>query len=27
MFAETLRRRRPPPYTALPAPPDQPNMP
>jgi hypothetical protein len=27
MFAETLRRRRPPPYTVLPAPPDQPNMP
>ena len=27
MFAETLRRRRPPSYTALPAPPDQPNMP
>ena len=27
MFAETLRRRRPPPYTVLPAPPDQANMP
>jgi hypothetical protein len=27
IFAETLRRRRPPSYTALPAPPDQPNMP
>jgi hypothetical protein len=27
MFAETLRRRRPPPYTALSAPPAQPNMP
>ena len=27
MFADTLRRRRPPPYTALPAPPAQPNMP
>jgi hypothetical protein len=27
MFAETLRRRRPPPYTAIPAPPAQLNMP
>jgi hypothetical protein len=27
MFAETIRRRRPPPYTAMPAPPAQPNMP
>ena len=27
MFADTLKRRRPPPYTALPTPPAQPNMP
>ncbi len=27
MFTDTLRRRRPPPYTSLPAPPAQPNMP